>query len=364
MKISFWKKLSVCALAGFLCLFTLHTDVNHHLPVWLPEIVITILAFIIFTLSLLYIFIWQFLERKNKIDSQQTLAFWQRVIIYCEALVFLRFGFLKLFGLHMNPSMIMEDFPAGTMSGYHLMDYFFGRAPEFKILIGSLQIIGAMALLWGRTRLLGIFILVPVILNIVCMDLFYNVGEGITIVAVFLLLGLSYLLFQEKEKFLDFFFKTKSAMPIFIFENSFKKNLLRITAVAATLALLIPSIHPLKNASIIGKYSMENLQINGKPVVHDLNNDSLLTDIYFDENETCLLRYNNYKSIKIGKAIYDEPDGKLTVIWRFPKNQKDTSFWNLLGSTRGDKLLLSGNTGKETIQATLTKTKLATVLFH
>lgn len=363
MKISLWRKISVCVLAGVLCTFAIHTDVNHRLPGWLPEIILTIFAFTLLIISFLYIFVWQFLEHKNNIDSQRVLAFWQGIIIYCEALVFLRFGFLKLFALHMNSSMITEDFPAGTMSDYHLMDYFFSRAPEFKILIGSLQILGATALLFRKTRLIGTFTLMPIIVNIVCMDLFYNIDTGITIVAIFLFMGLTYLLLQDREKLMDFFFKTKSVMPVFVFKSALKKNIIRLAAVAITLAILIPSIHPQKNVAIIGKYLVENLIINGKPLACNLNNDSLLNAVYFDEHETCLLRYNNYRNVKIGKAIYNEPDGKLTVLWRFPKNQHDTSFWNISRSNK-ENLILFGKTGNETIEMSLVKTNLATVLFH
>lgn len=363
MKISLWKKISVCTLAGFMCLYAVYTDVAHRLPSWFSEKALTALAFSSLFICLLFIIIWQLLERKNKVDSMHCLAFWQGVIIYGEVLIFLRFGFLKLFHLHMNASLISDDFPAGALSGCHLMDYFFSRAPEFKILIGCLQITGASALLFRRTRLLGIFILMPIIVNIVCMDFFFDVGEGITITAVFLTLGLIYLLFQEKQMLIQVFFKTKSAMPVLSFKSAWRKNLLRIAPVLVTLMILIPSIHPIKNASLMGKYKVEKMNINGKDVLTDLNNDSLLAAIYFDENETCLLRYNNYRNVKIGKAIYNDKSGKLNVIWRFPKNTRDTSFWNVLRFANSDDLILSGQTGTEHMKATLTKTELAKVLF-
>jgi hypothetical protein len=230
-------------------------------------------------------------------------------------------------------------------------------------MIGCLQITGALALLFRKTRLLGIFILMPIIVNIVCMDLFYEIGEGITITAIFLTLGLIYLLFQDRELLINLFFKTKSAMPIFFTNGNWKKNAVRISALVITLIILVPSIQPVKNASLLGKFKVEHLNINGKDIPPDLNNDSLLAAIYFDENETCLLRYNNYRNVKIGKAIYSEETGKLTVIWRFPKHIRDTSFWNISRSANSDDLTLSGQTGKENIKTTLIKTELAKVLF-
>jgi hypothetical protein len=363
MRVSLLNKITVCGLAGLLGLFAVHTDMNHRLPPsW--DGFVSAIAFLFLALSILHIFIWQYRESKKIADTARILAFWQGVIIYSEALIFIRFGFLKLLGLHMNSSLILEDFPAGSMSDYHMMDYFFNRAPEFKIIIGILQIAGAMCLLFRRTRLLGMFILIPIILNIVLMDVLYDIDDGITLVAINLLAGLVYLLLQEKKKLITLFFKEESSVAMFRFKNQPLKAGLKIMAVVLTLIILLPSVKRDKNVDILGKYivkiQMDSSQGNGvRP-----GSDSIPTTVYFDENETCVLRYSDYRSIKIGRTNYDEATGTLQVFWRYPKTLRDTSFWQLIKSISGKDLVITGRTGDKNFKATLIKTPLPSVVIN
>lgn len=354
MKISIAHKAIVCCLAGIMFFFGLQADINHHIPGWLNKCALVFCVSFV-AASMLYIPVWQIRERKETANSSHILAFWQGIIIYIEALVFFKFGLLKLFGLHMTSSLILGDLPGDAISGYHLVDYFFGRAPLFKLIIGWLQIGGAAALLFRRTRLLGIFILVPIIVNIVCMDVLYHVGQ-VTIVATLLLLGLVYLLFQERKKLLRFFFYTSTTMPAFHFKSAVLKNLARLSALGIPCLVLVPAIKPVSNATILGKYNVTSLKINGKQIPMDMNNDSLLTALYFDQNETCLLRYNDYRYLKIGGASYNTNSETLKVQWRYPARESDTTVFRFSG--QGDQKIFSGKINGDTITATLVKTAL------
>jgi len=362
MKPPLWKKITVCLLAGSLGMFSIRVDISHYLSLGIRDSAISIAAIAFLTVSVLYIPLWHYRENKQ-ISNANTLGFWQGVIIYMESFVFFRFGFLKLFGLHMSSSLIFSDMPAGALSGYHLMDYFFARAPEFKIIIGSLQIIGATFLLFKKTRLLGVFILLPIIVNIVCMDIFYDIG-GVTITAILLLAGLVYFLFQDKTKLLSFFLDSNTEIAPFEFKNKLSKNAVRISTLIIPLLILIPAIKPIQNNSILGKYRVSSLILNDKEVSIDLNEDSVLTTIYFDENETCVFRFNDYKKIKIGKAIYNESSNDLEVKWRYPLNQRDTSCLKLSAKNSKGARILSGKLANENFKATLVKVDLPNVVIN
>jgi len=358
MKISVWKKIIVCGLAALMAPFCIHSDISHYLSLGIPDAVITIPALTISLCAVLCIPIWHYFENKRGINSEKVLAFWQGFIIYLEAFVFFRFGLLKLFGLHMSSSLIFDDMPAGALSGYHLMDYFFGRAPVFKILIGSMQLVGATAILFRKTRWFGIFILLPVVANIVFMNIFYEIGGGITITAITLTIGLIYLLLQDKEKLKTIFFKSESSMPAFAFKNGSLKNILKVSSLAVSLIILIPSVKPISNMSILGKYNVSALSINDEIVPIDRNKDSVLTTVYFDENETCVLRYNDYKKLKIGKVTYNDHTQKLEIKWRYPKNQGGISSWKLSTPDAKNSRTLSGSMNNKGFTATLVKVDL------
>lgn len=356
MTISLLHKIIVCCLAGLLCLFGLQADVNHHVAGWLNRCLLALCA-VLMLAAVAYIPVWQFRERRRLTGSSTTLAFWQGAIIYMEALVFFKFGLLKLFGLHMTSSLILGDFPGDAISGYHLMDYFFGRAPLFKLIIGWLQLAGAAALLFRKTRLLGIFILMPIIVNIALMDLLYKVGQ-VAVLANLMLLGLLYLLFQEREKLLRFFFNMGSAMPALRIRNNILKNMVRLSSLGIPCLVLVPAIRPVSNSEVLGKYAVTALKINGKDMTLDKNNDSLLAAVYFDQNATCLLRYNNYNYFKIGGASYDAKTGLLKVRWRYPERQNDTVLLRFSGPE--NHKVLAGRIGGDSISAVLVKTALPT----
>lgn len=358
MKTSLFHKIVLCLLAGLLCFFGFQADLNHHLPDLVHKCLVVVCAGLVLV-SVLFIPLWHFREKKQRIDSEQTLAFLQGLIIYVEAYVFFKFGLLKLLNLHMTSSLILSDMPGDSLSGYHLMDYFFGRAPLFKLIIGWLQLAGASLLLFRKTRLAAIFVLMPVIVNIVCMDILYEVGQ-VTLVAVLLLAGLVYLLVQEREKLIRLFLDAQSTMPVFRFRNNISRHVLRFSAFAIPFLVLAPAIKPLSNAGILGKYTVTSLTINKRVIPIDMNNDSLLTTVYFDQNETCMLRFNDYRKIQIGKAIYDGRTEILKVLWRYPQRQSDTT--ELLLSGKGDEKTLAGVINGDTITARLVKTPLPAVV--
>ncbi len=75
--------------------------------------------------------------------------------------------------------------------------------------IGVFQITGSFLLLFSRTRLIGVFVIIPVQLNIFLLDIFYEMGwvmvhAGIMLAAVF------YLLLSEYDRLKEFFLTSKT----------------------------------------------------------------------------------------------------------------------------------------------------------
>lgn len=350
------QKIWTCLIAGFLGASSLSVFIDKHRPGWLPEALFSITAILYLTFSFSFIFVWSYREKKQLVDSQKVLGVWQGVIIYTASFVLLRFGMLKLLGMHMNSSLIFSDFPAGNLSGGSLMDYFFGRAPLFKLLIGGLQVLGAILLLYRRTRLLGIFILLPILFNIVLMDIFYNVGTGVTILSALLIIALFYFLIQDFRKVYAFFFEYKGRWA----ENPLRvttKNLIRLSIVAIVFINLLPGYHKPANPDLWGKYNIADLVVNNQSVIIDKNQDSVLTTAYFDENNSFVLRYNNYKKIIVGNVKYDDATRNLAVIWRYPKQFNDTLKGHL-SPVKNGKMTLTGTMGNDSLSMSLIKVDL------
>ncbi|MBT28508.1 MAG: hypothetical protein CMO01_02525 [Thalassobius sp.] len=99
----------------------------------------------------------------------------------------------------------MLERPVGELSGFELTWVFFGHSVYYAYIIGITQIIGAVLLFPRKTRLLGVFILIPILVNIVLVDVFYKIPHGATVNAIFFLLCLLTIIWMNRENLLTIF---------------------------------------------------------------------------------------------------------------------------------------------------------------
>ena len=66
--------------------------------------------------------------------------------------------------------------PVNELTGMQLMWAFFGYTRTLPIIIGVFQIVGSLLLLFRKTKLIGAFMLTPILMNIILFDIFYEVG--------------------------------------------------------------------------------------------------------------------------------------------------------------------------------------------
>ncbi len=355
--VSFLHKTVVVALATALAVALLNLVGDRYRPAFLSLRLQAVLSAVFLAAIPVQILLWQRAAAKHARWAASALPFFQGLLVWCIAAIFFRFAALKLLGLHMNTSLVYDDMPAGSLSGYALMDYFFGRAPGFKVLLAVLQLTGAGCLLFRRTRLPGIVLLLPVIANIVLMDGFYQVGVSITVVALLLLLGLCYLLVQNAPAIRAALLRAFQGLPRLTFSNRAVKPLVRLSAVLLPVALLLVRYHPPRNAAIAGKYDVRLLPaLPGQDRSASL--DSIPSVVYFDENDDCIFRYTAYDRLKVGKALFDAPSGRLTVAWRYPLGSPDTLQATLSAPDAQHRRILSGFMGTVPVRFQLTAVRL------
>ncbi len=84
----------------------------------------------------------------------------------------------------------------GEASGFSLAWTFMGHSYLYILFVGVFQLLGAWFLLWNKTKLLGILMLVPIMINIIVFDLiFLDVYPALAnAIIVFLMLCLILLL--------------------------------------------------------------------------------------------------------------------------------------------------------------------------
>jgi hypothetical protein len=158
-----------------------------------------------------------------------------RILRFGIAFFIITYGFAKLNGSQFTILASELDKPMGQVSGFWLTWYYFGYSPVYGNLIGVAQIAGGVMLMFRRTALLGSCLLLPVVANIVLIDIFYQIDLGALIVAILMLFGLLLILSFHKEKLLDVFWrkpKQVAAEPANK-KHSYAKQAVRFLIVAA-----------------------------------------------------------------------------------------------------------------------------------
>ncbi|MDX1912575.1 MAG: hypothetical protein SFV22_13875 [Saprospiraceae bacterium] len=120
------------------------------------------------------------------------------------------------------------------LGAFELAWTFFGYSQAYILFIGLAQISGGLLLLAERTKLLGVAILMPVLINIIVVDAVYEVKDAIMSAAFYLFL-LCLILYFNRQKVLGAI--RVLTMPLYPDKADMKSAVLRIVAVAACLVL-------------------------------------------------------------------------------------------------------------------------------
>lgn len=88
------------------------------------------------------------------------------------------YGVAKILkGQFIYSGKILEQ-PVNKLSGFELTWVYFGHSYTFVVIIGIMQILGALLFIYNRTKFFGAFVLLPVFVIIILIDIFYDVPTG------------------------------------------------------------------------------------------------------------------------------------------------------------------------------------------
>jgi len=85
-------------------------------------------------------------------------------------------------------------------SKFEIMWAFFGTTREYPIIIGSLQILGAILFVFQKTKLIGALLLTPIFLNIIVLDILYNIPFGALLNAVIYQGVFLFIIIQQRKR--------------------------------------------------------------------------------------------------------------------------------------------------------------------
>jgi hypothetical protein len=121
----------------------------------------------------------------------------RRVETACRCfIVFLMlvYGIVKVFQGQFYTDEHWRDTPLGELDGQQLAWSFFSHAPLYESLVGTVEVIVALLFLSRRTTTLAIVLFIPLMANVVAMNIFFEIGALATAIpllaAGFVLLSL------------------------------------------------------------------------------------------------------------------------------------------------------------------------------
>jgi hypothetical protein len=130
---------------------------------------------------------------------------------YFAAGMLLLYGFAKINGAQFTILDSELDKPMGHVSGFWLTWYYFGFSTMYGNGIAVLQIAGAILLTFRRTTLIAACALLPLVINIVLVNLAYGIDPGALLMSLLLTGCLCAIVAQHRDALVELFWTRQAA---------------------------------------------------------------------------------------------------------------------------------------------------------
>lgn len=93
--------------------------------------------------------------------------------------------------------------PIAEVGSFDLAWTFFGFSTGYIWFIGLSQVVGGAFLLFNKTKIIGVGILIPILINIIVVDFFFKISAGAMLSAILYLLMCCYILYYNKKQLIE-----------------------------------------------------------------------------------------------------------------------------------------------------------------
>jgi hypothetical protein len=160
--------------------------------------------------------------------------------------------------VYIVPYLIYDE-KLGNLSGEWLTWHYFGFSYTFGLIVAVAQVGGSILLLFRKTRLLGAILLLPVLLNILFINIFYGLNAGATLQSVVLSLGLIYLFSLDFKRILAFLFDAKDGLKNSNLWGRGVQNLIRFITIFIPFLMVFSTYYfEIKPDKTSGIYEVKN----------------------------------------------------------------------------------------------------------
>ena len=133
---------------------------------------------------------------------------------YFCALMLYMYGTSKLLHLQFNLQSELAGKPIGSLNGYQLTWYYYGVSRVYACILGAMQVAGATLLLFRKTTLMGALAMLPVMVNILLINVFILVNDyGPYVISILICMSLVAIVWHQRRGLLRFLWSTQDGEP-------------------------------------------------------------------------------------------------------------------------------------------------------
>jgi hypothetical protein len=279
------------------------------------------------------------------------------------ALGMLPYGVSKLCDFQFQVGASNYAQPLGEASGKILTWAFLGYSPAFQVILGGLETLPAILLLFARTRRLGALLLLPVLLNVVSFNYFLDLWPDTQLIGSVLLALNLFLIIYDYRIYLDFLSRLlERPVPIANRKLRMASKIAGFVVPATVIVAFLYSFQsqiaaqsdPLtdfigrRQINRAGSWTIESMRVAGQPVIGASG-----AELYFDFTRRYFLDLGGRKesgTFEANKSNHDFQIRGLSLTGAGAAVQ---------GSYKvdGDRLFLDGHSGNRPVSFVLERDK-------
>ncbi len=259
---------------------------------------------------------------------------------YFVAFQFVTYGFAKINGAQFTVLRSELDKPLGEVSGFWLTWYYFGYSRPYGDLIALVQIACGVMLTFRRTTLLATCLLLPVVANIVLIDIFFGIDLDGLFMALLLAACLLLIISFHRQELVDLFWtRQNSAFPA----RAPRARTRALRLCARALVVVLPALFTYYVANYNNRVPTPidgRWRVTDSPAPVSLGGEPL-TYVYFERNRAymCVFRFGA-DAWREHHFEVDEKAGRL-VVWERWRTKGEQVFAGKF-EREGDRLIIDG----------------------
>src|SRR5262249_26299040 len=152
----------------------------------------------------------QVVKRDVPMDPYPKRLDWLR---FLSALLLFTYGSSKLLGRQFTLPPEVALRPVGSLNGYQLAWFYYSYSHVYAVILGLIQIAGGVLLLFRKTALLGAAITLPVMTNIVMINVFFSIAWGALGTSTFIFASMLAVLWHHRQALTAVFWTQQAGEP-------------------------------------------------------------------------------------------------------------------------------------------------------